>query len=779
MKIRKLLAGGLAATLVGATFGVLAVHAQSASLGDFVRTSGSSLSSPSVVIGNPASPSAAFANDVVGAADIAAAVAGYATTPVVVPGGANLLSITGGVSLATASQPLFVGSAIDTAKESLSDLDLPDVLASGELQADDGAEYDYEQFIRLGSRRIVYDDSSGDLEDPDVIVNIGTDEANPLFTFEVDFTDSLAISGTAFTAGVQNNVLNIFGGGFTVDSETTSTAPIKLVLNGGGTKIKLSEGTTQTVSVDGSDYEVELLSVADPNTINVCINADCDSVDEGVSRTLSGLAFLVLNVFHNPKDTGISSAELIVGSRKLVLEHNAEVKIGESEDVLSNTLVTITNETVSSVNRITNLKIDVSAADSNEDFLQAGDSMTDPVFGILKLAFNGLRPALDDASRAKITIQDSGSSEETVDVKNRNSDFESFVFAFDSDTSSTTNTLTFGNEDGDNIVVVEGDLNIGDNDFFMLSQGDFDKLDMSRLLEVVSISGLSSNSAKISLRDVFSDNTFDIDLGSDNADTKSINGFDFFFNVTSTTSGSETFQVTWGTGARIHYTGKEVTVYPLIETENEGLMALTAPVNITNTTSASYTGIDFFKLDQKIVLPTGVLNVTNATAVTSIGLTPIVGSTIGSQTSIIPTGDLGEANITVGRVGYTVKYFNATMTLRINLQRAANQNPAVLFIENEDDDNNFEAIIFPTSNSAEGKIQLDGGNIFFTSAATNVGTFETTENTDVARAVDEWGTLVERNTDNEDTAFLLYPREQAVADLAIGPDPVAHPAYCL
>ncbi|MBI4020525.1 MAG: S-layer protein, partial [Candidatus Aenigmarchaeota archaeon] len=135
-------------------------------------------------------------------------------------------------------------------------------------------------------------------------------------------------------------------------------------------------------------------------------------------------------------------------------------------------------------------------------------------------------------------------------------------------------------------------------------------------------------------------------------------------------------------------------------------------------------------------------------------------------------------NITVGRVSYNLKVENSTgyttLTFRLKdlVQPGVSDNPAVLFIENEDDDNNFEAIIIPTGNSAEGKIQADASNIAFTSAGTNVGTFETTEDSDVARAVDEWGTLVERNTDNEDLATIWYPREQAVADVALGPDPV-------
>ncbi|MBI4020298.1 MAG: hypothetical protein HY367_03115 [Candidatus Aenigmarchaeota archaeon] len=80
-------------------------------------------------------------------------------------------------------------------------------------------------------------------------------------------------------------------------------------------KLHLIEGQTQTVRVKGVQYQIELLSVVDVNTINICINNDCDSVDEGVSRTLSGLSFLVLNVsFGNNtvNNTANSSADIVI-----------------------------------------------------------------------------------------------------------------------------------------------------------------------------------------------------------------------------------------------------------------------------------------------------------------------------------------------------------------------------------------------------------------------------------------------------------------------------------
>ena len=109
MKIKRVLAGGLAALATGAT---LAFGTFAAGLGDYV--SGSNV--PTIVIGAPASPSSSFALDVIGAADIAAAMAGYATTTVSVSGAAASVGVSNGVDLSTTTTKLYMGSLINEAK---------------------------------------------------------------------------------------------------------------------------------------------------------------------------------------------------------------------------------------------------------------------------------------------------------------------------------------------------------------------------------------------------------------------------------------------------------------------------------------------------------------------------------------------------------------------------------------------------------------------------------------------------------------------------------------
>ena len=138
MKVKKVLAGGLAAITAGATL-ALGVFA---GLGDYVDTA---TSPPFIVaIGNGVD-----STDTIAAADLAAHFAGFATTERST-GVSAQVSVAGGADVSTADNKLYMGSVINKAKNTLTSVDLPTLLAKGTVSVQ-GVAYDYDQYITLGS----------------------------------------------------------------------------------------------------------------------------------------------------------------------------------------------------------------------------------------------------------------------------------------------------------------------------------------------------------------------------------------------------------------------------------------------------------------------------------------------------------------------------------------------------------------------------------------------------------------------------------------------------
>src|SRR4030042_407450 len=231
MKVKRIMAGGLAAAAAGAT---LVFGAMAAGLGDYVTVSDSSLSSPAIVIGAPTSVSnPAYANDVLGAADIAAAVAGFATTPVGIGGGTSV-SVTGGVDIATTNTKVYLGDQIIKAglRSTLTTTNLPDLLPRETFTDNSGATYTYNQYVNFGNGNVTFGTAGGNLADPKLYLDTGTSTSEPLYNMSVTFNKLLNISNV----DVQGQTITLFGNDYTIGSDSVfaNAAGDQLVLFGGG-----------------------------------------------------------------------------------------------------------------------------------------------------------------------------------------------------------------------------------------------------------------------------------------------------------------------------------------------------------------------------------------------------------------------------------------------------------------------------------------------------------------------------------------------------------------
>jgi hypothetical protein len=739
MKIKKILAGGLAAVAAGATI-AFGAFAQSTSLGDFVTVSGNALSSPWIVVGTPATPAnAGYAKDVVGAADIAAAVAGYATTNVAV-GGATSISVSGGADLSTANTKLYLGDAINTAKQTVTKADLPTTLASGVFSDDTGTNYNYDQYIVVGSRTVTFGNSGSDIEDPTLYINAGTAYGSPIYTTRVVFTKPLNVS----SSDVQGNVITMFGNEYTIGSGSTTSA---LILYGSSNAQTISEGESVTINVGGTDHTVSVIGVSATTIAVISVDGVSKEVHQGSSYTISGVTVYIDSVFFFTKETQVSQVKLSVGSSKITLTSGSAVEIGESGDTIENTMVTIAGGTNTGISK---LDIAVAAQDSDYDHVSEDLSYTDPLFGGFKFAFGGSVPALDDAARDQITVDTSGDDVATVAFTDWRGYSKTIEFAYDSDTGATTFTPILSDSDGYAYHVVEGEL-AAEKDYVIVKQGDF-----SHIFQINDIASIATSNAKVVLKDVVSSESITVNMeapGNTNA-TAYIDGYAYYINATSTA-----VQITWGTDSSATAVGASTDVFPtygLVRGEGLVLGNQTAAQALVN--------------NKNWTLPTGMVTVTYPATNANATFTDASDAT----NTVVVSNDTGSqmGSITLGRIAYNIT--RSGNNVQFNINSLGTYSWVVLLEElgkNIAGAEVNDAVYVPLTYEGTSTYKMAVNTPTLT-ADTKVNGVTRKSDTSITDYLDRYGTLVSYNTDDQNQADIFYPDNQAIMGVAVGAAPV-------
>jgi hypothetical protein len=719
MNVRKVLAGGMAAIAAGATV-AFGAFAQSSNLGDYVDNSGSTPVAPWIILGS-GNGSPDYAKDVLGAADVAAGMAGFATVDRAV-GGTTDVSVSGGVSLSTANTKIFGGDSINVAKDTLTSDDLPSILASGTFEDDDGNTYDYDQYIVVGSSAVALSNSGDDLDDPALLIQIGTAYGSPAYTMRVVFNDDLNFSNS----DVDGNEIELFGTTYTVSSDSDTDT---LVLFGGANKQTVSEGQTATVDVGGVSYEVTLLGVSDEDTAVVQVNEQSRSIDEGQSRKVGGLDVYVDEIYFLSKESQTSSAKLSFGSSKLTINDNDEVEVGDTDaEDIDNTHVTFTQGS----DGTSVLEIAVAAQDDDEDHVSEDNPFTDPVFGTFKLAFGGGSPGLDE--RALIDVSTAGDDTATVEFTDYLGNSNTVEFAYDDSTSSTTNTLQNADGDDNDMILAEGAA-VTEDQYFIINQDDF-----SHLMQLTDIDASAGDSdPTLTIKDVFSGTNYEISMteGTTNYfnSTKVIDGKTYYF--WSYDTGTDQMRVVWGT-------------------DSTAPAAAWAAANVGNTTSV-FTPIVAEKGAEVAFLN----NVSIGTGLNESNNIDILG--IEDQLHD------GTNTITGTNIQYTYSQSEGWIHLEsVNV-------PGVVVLEEEGEDTNGNdlrnAVIVTVTDDSDG-IKLDTGSskpVFTDSAAVN--DIDTSDN-DIEVGSDRYGTFISEDTEDQGGVEIYYPDNQVIMAVGIGANPV-------
>ena len=673
----------------------------------------------------------AITQDVVGAINIGGALAQHGATTTVTSLAGATGAVTGGMSLATSTTPLYMYDDVTAARTTIAKGDLS-VLDSGVVQDDSGVDYKYDQYITLGTGAVTYN-KEADMSDPVLSVNMTSLTATPLYTAKVVFNNAINMSDTTKAFG--GNTIALFGKEYTIGSTSTNT---KLVLFGSGDAATLADGEETTVTVGGTSYTVKMIGVSSATIAVISVDGDSRSLTKGSSYNIKGLDIYVNDLYFFSKEGSVSSAKLSFGSSRITLEHQQAVKTGTADTTVEGTLVTIGGSA-----EVATIEVAVAAADTSTAFLQEGTSFVDPVFGSFKLAFSGINPSLADSGRDEIKVTTSGNDRATVTATDYNGYTKSIDFARDSAPATMSTELSFQDVNQYNYNVVEGAA-VTKSHYLVADAGDF-----SHLFQVTGLSSLTTTSAKATLKDVFSGTSYEITLNSTGQGSKVIDGQVYYANVTASTV--PTLELTWGSGATNANTGDKTTVFPGIKLKNGEYLYLTAKeqaVTIADT-------------DKTFKLPSG-------SAGGTAGDITIVNATVGGHFNITVTSP---AATHTGAASYQVlvgsQYYNitrtsgtaATISLSSGTTGTSITQPAVMVMEEKDDNSAYNTVVVQTSDDTD-SIKVSSTVLI---SGANSGGKSSTSDSSVTRYVDLFGALVSVDIDSDGTVTMLYPDTQAIA----------------
>jgi len=633
-------------------------------------------------------------------------------------------------SLTTSSDKIYLKENINVNIDTLTDKDLPTVLKDGTFEDDAGKSTDYEQTLVVGQTPFTLSDSNGDLDNSALLLDVGDNTINPLYTATVTFNE--AVNFTDPNSIGQDIVL--FGKTYTIGPDTNKDT---LHLLGAGEEIVFSNSMPEkSVVLEGKSYNVKINGVSDDGKkVSVSVNGESKTINEGSSKRIGGVNIFAKDLMHTVGDTW--TATIQVGADEYYLENNDNVKTGSTKEDIEGTKVTLNDGGSDPVSALTKIEISVAAEDNDVDDLQVGKEFVDPVFRTFKVVFN-------DAPNAPKISGDKGTdvSEDRYKVE--------FKRASDNTISVTTEvkgksgTVEFANgedlkdDDGKAIEVVEG-ATLTEKEYYILQSGN-----SRHMVQVKKLDCTTGNDNKdsITLRDVFSGEEYklsDTEFGSGKSWV--IDGQTYILTCTADDHAT-IVSSDYGASTKRY-------VYPLIKTISGKDMG------IAFTDQVTLTDVD----DSTIIeLPTGEYD-------TSTYAGTIVDGTNDDAESVL-----------VGTVRYIVDDTGVSGQLRIAIDSGQDvdttdpaTNPGVLFVEEEDnsDSDKMHAVIIPTTVNEKGYTEVDLENISFTSP--NVVLDAKFDNSDYSADLDSYGTYVVEDTshDKQDVAVLTYPEEQMYADVSI------------
>lgn len=669
--------------------------------------------------------------------------------------------------LFTSSTPLQLNNSLNSVRTSVTDSSLPSILADTDFSGNVDTEASFQ--ITPGSNpRVIFGKEPTTNVDPSVGLFYSTSAANYLYNATVTFDETVNFTHE----DSEGESITLFGQDFTVSSATDNT---KLVLFKSAETLFLSVGTSsavpsQTVEVEGDTFTVELVAASDTSaTIRVTNSAgqsDQKEINEAASKKIMGVE-VAINSADESTATNSIQAEILVGANRLTLEDGNEVKVGTDNDVIDGTQVDFKNTAYPG--NITQITIQVFAADGSNDFLGSGDEFVDPVFGSFRLLFEGLAVDLEDEEeRDEISISPSGTDMASVSFTSWEGQTLSDWDWLNNKSSGRTGSW-LGNDNDWELEVAEM-AQINESAYAVV--GNEDEGVLIKLSTLTNSSSSTAGDDTVEFENVITEDKYTGTITSEGAGTVNIEGGSYSFTYIDNRAGDNSQFV------RLNYpdsTGNNMILFPTIETSKGANIAFYEPITIDLDDWDGTNTVAGFKLpDGDGYTDLTVAYGNNGTTGEIWNITS--GSTVYQvNTSAANLGGAMSAALTVGKLSYNFTSAGTANQTTIYLmeESAAVTRPAIILFEEQDESDTYNTVIVTTSGAgvsdngvsiSEATFSWNSDNDMKGTAYGNTGV-ELESADDVYVKLDQWGTLVTTDqTDSDQYSMTIsYPDEQAVA----------------
>ncbi len=396
-------------------------------------------------------------------------------------------------------------------------------LADGSVVNSQGT-FTYNQYVELPDAQVVYDVDTYQSDDPALYLKFA-DGANA-YKYKLTFPTALEsdIDDTTLSDLVDKKI-TMLGKEFTIIDADNSTGAIEMMA--GAVQDVLTEEESKTYTVDGIDYNVEVLTITSvaPLKVKFMVNGETTtSIEAGETARLGdGTEIGVREILPN-KAGYLDMVELYLGAEKVTLKDEGFDGSGSLE-VGTDTISDVTVEISGSTSAATISKIEVYWEAAEDYFVPVGSKLSDELESDYKdnlflrnLDFEFID--VDFGSTEEVRL-DGGSDEMKLRVPTRTGgDLDFYAFYYNG------SNMTLGrNADRALITSDSASENITRNDQFILNTDVY-----SHLMEVSRI-----DSDKVTFRNVGTGQTFEVSTSS-SAGEFYLDGYQYVFSVHGTDS---------------------------------------------------------------------------------------------------------------------------------------------------------------------------------------------------------------------------------------------------
>lgn len=668
-------------------------------------------------------------------------------------------SVTGeAYPLFTSSSQLFLNSTLNSVRDTLTSQELPTILEDGTFEGTTSTGFT--QKIVIGSNpQVNFAKMPTSDDDPKAGISFSTNpstqplyNASVIFDSNVNFTSSDSIGAD----------LNLFGQKFTVGAGSTTT---KLVLLKSSQTVDLTSDTnpSATVTVDGKEYTVTLISASDNDaTIKVTDssgNSDTKQISESTSKKVMGLEVSV-NIAN--QDNQRTSATVAIGSNRIALKDNSAVLVGSDEKTVDGTNVKfyLANGTTTTYpGAIGRIDFQVAAADSDKDAIFPGQNFVDPVFGTFKVDFTGISIPTDSTTdREEIKVKNIGSDKLGATFQLYGTDTPKTVEWVYNKTDAQGGGQILADSENNPIRVVEMQA-VNKSQYVVIANKD-----EGALYQVTSIHNDSSTATDdyVRLKNVFTGTETEYKATSEGTVTATLEGKTYTITYSgASTAAQETMQARFNAPES---TGNNAILFPTMKTSKGAKVAFYQPTTLS-TTNWDGGGINNLS---GVMLPNG-----NGYTTISVVHNEFSNITVGSQVlgngtnSVTQTAGVLTYNFTHTGTGAS----NATTIYLVSPAGGNIVRPALIVFEDKDDSSNYGAAIVTTDAGYDGSnnnlgvgqiLRTWGGDIGLGTTVAGSDGLQTESNNDLYQKMDFWGTLysIDKSSSDQPFATISYPKDQ-------------------